>query len=169
MKKIIYLLTVSLIFISCNSTQSGPVTTVTNQDDKSMAISKLMKGYVENKFDGSIIADNCIVRFNNIELGKKDFEGLGAFHHSMFNDIKFPDGWIETVSYNGENWKEGDGQVWTNQWTDWTATSKISGETHTNRSHFNYKWENGKIVEINALFSDLWYDKEVAAFMGLQK
>ena len=57
----------------------------------------------------------------------------------------------------------------TNQWTDWTATSKISGETHSNRSHFNYKWEKEKIVEINALFSDLWYDKEVKAYMEKQQ
>jgi len=50
----------------------------------------------------------------------------------------------------------------------WTATSKITKETHTNRSHFNYKWENEKIVEVNALFSDLWYDKEVKLFMEKQ-
>ena len=115
-----------------------------------------------------MISDDCIVRFNNIELTKEDFMGLSKFHHSMFDNIKFPDGWIETISYHGENWKEGNGDTWTNQWTEWTATSKISKETHTNRSHFNYKWENGKIVEVNALFSDLWYDKEVNLFMEKQ-
>tara|TARA_Y100000996_G_scaffold357501_1_gene298761 strand:- start:2282 stop:2791 length:510 start_codon:yes stop_codon:yes gene_type:complete len=169
MKKIIYLMSLSLALYSCEAPKSVTTTTVTNEDNKSIAIAKLMKGYVENNFDGGIIAENCIVRFNNIELGKKDFEGLAPFHHSMFDNIKFPDGWIETVEYHGENWKEGNGQVWTNQWTEWTATSKISGETHSNRSHFNYKWENEKIVEINALFSDLWYDKEVKAYMEKQK
>ena len=168
MKNFIYLLGLSLALCSCEAPKSSPTTTVTNQDDKSIAVAKLMKGYVENNFDGDIISETCIVRFNNIELGKKDFDGLASFHHSMFENIKFPDGWIETIEYQGENWKEGNGQVWTNQWTDWTATSKISGETHTNRSHFNYKWENEKIVEINALFSDLWYDKEVKAYMEKQ-
>ena len=31
---------------------------------------------------------------------------MSQFHHSMFDNITFPDGWIETISYNGENWKE---------------------------------------------------------------
>ena len=44
----------------------------------------------------------------------------------------------------------------------------FTSETYTNRSHFNYKWENGNIVEVNALFSDLWYDKEVKLFMEKQ-
>lgn len=163
MKKTLLVFGLVLILFSCDQPNKNK-TTVTNQDEKSLAVSKLMRGYVDNNFDGNIIAENCIVRFNNIELGKEDFMGLAKFHHSMFDDISFPDGWIETISYYGENWNEGDGDTWTNQWTEWTATSKISKETHTNRSHFNYKWENGKIVEINALFSDLWYDKEVKLF-----
>ena len=124
---------------------------------------------VSSRYSSHTINGARMAGFNNIELKKADFMGLAQFHHSMFDDIKFPDGWIETISYHGENWKEGNGDTWTNQWTEWTATSKISNETHTNRSHFNYKWENGKIVEVNALFSDLWYDKEVKLFMEKQK
>ena len=168
MKKYICVLGLTIILISCAQTKKETTATVTNQDEKSMAVSKLMKGYVENKFEGSILADSCIVRFNNIELGRNDFIGLAEFHHNMFDNIKFPDGWIETINYHGENWKEGNGETWTNQWTEWTATSKITKETQTNRSHFNYKWENGKITEINALFSDLWYDKEVKLLMEKQ-
>ena len=74
MKKIIYLMSLSLALYSCEAPKSVTTTTVTNEDNKSIAIAKLMKGYVENNFDGGIIAENCIVRFNNIELGKKDFE-----------------------------------------------------------------------------------------------
>ena len=169
MKKLIFLFGLASTIFSCAQPKNEASATVTNQDEKTMAVAKLMKGYVDNNFDGGIISDDCIVRFNNIELAKADFMGLSQFHHSMFDNIMFPDGWIETISYHGENWKEGNGDTWTNQWTDWTATSKISGETHTNRSHFNYKWENEKIVEINALFSDLWYDKEVKAFMEKQQ
>jgi len=169
MKKIIFLFGLALILNSCGQQNVANSTTVTNQDEKSMAVSKLMKGYVDNNFDGSILADDCIVRFNNLELTKEDFLGMSQFHHSMFDNITFPDGWIETISYIGENWKEGNGETWTNQWTEWTATSKISKETNTNRSHFNYKWENGKITEVNALFSDLWYDKEVKLFTESQQ
>ena len=169
MKKTLLLFGIALTILSCAQPKQDSSATVSNQDDKTMAVAKLMKGYVENNFDGSILSEGCIVRFNNIELTKEDFIGMSQFHHSMFDDITFPDGWIETISYHGENWKEGNGETWTNQWTKWTATSKISKETHTNRSHFSYKWENEKIVEVNALFSDLWYDKEVKLFMENQK
>ncbi|MAV15681.1 MAG: hypothetical protein CMG08_02580 [Candidatus Marinimicrobia bacterium] len=165
MNKIALTLIFSLILTNCKQPSSKTITTVTNQDQKSIAVSKLMKGYVDNNFDGTIISEDCIVRFNNIKLGKEDFVGLAPLHHSMFDNITFPDGWIETTNYLGENWKEGNGETWTGQWTKWTATSKISGETQTNRSHFNYKWENNMIVEINALFSDIWYEKELNAFM----
>ena len=165
MNKIALTLIFSLILTNCKQPSSKTITTVTNQDQKSIAVSKLMKSYVDNNFDGTIISEDCIVRFNNIKLGKEDFVGLAPLHHSMFDNITFPDGWIETTNYLGENWKEGNGETWTGQWTKWTATSKISGETQTNRSHFNYKWENNMIVEINALFSDIWYEKELNAFM----
>ena len=169
MKKILTLTCLCLLLINCAAPETKATATVTNQDEKSIAVAKLMKGYVDNNFDGSILSEDCIVRFNNIELKKEDFMGLAPLHHSMFDNISFPDGWIETIHYHGENWNEGNGETWSNQWTDWTATSKISGETHTNRSHFNYKWENGKIVEVNALFSDLWYSKELTAFMEKQQ
>ena len=97
MKKTLLVFGLALTLFSCNQPNKNK-TTVTNQDEKSVAVSKLMKGYVDNNFDGNIIAENCIVRFNNIELGKEDFMGLAQFHHSMFDDISFPDGWIETIS-----------------------------------------------------------------------
>jgi hypothetical protein len=58
-----------------------------------------MKGYVDNNFDGTIISEDCIVRFNNIKLGKEDFVGLAPPHHSRFDNITFPDCWIETTNY----------------------------------------------------------------------
>ena len=83
MKKIAITLIFSLFLTNCEQPSSKAVTTVTNQDQKSMAISKLMKGYVDNNFDGTIISEDCIVRFNNIELGKEDFVGLAPLHHSI--------------------------------------------------------------------------------------
>ena len=87
MKKIIFLFGLALILNSCAQQNSANSTSVTNQDEKSMAVAKLMKGYVDNNFDGSILADDCIVRFNNEELTKDDFMGMSQFHHSMFDNI----------------------------------------------------------------------------------
>ena len=71
MKKIIALSCLSLLLIDCAAPETKATATVTNQDEKSMAVAKLMKGYVDNNFDGSIISEDCIVRFNNIELKKE--------------------------------------------------------------------------------------------------
>ena len=53
MKKIIFLFGLALILNSCAQQNVANSTTITNQDEKSMAVSKLMKGYVDNNFDGS--------------------------------------------------------------------------------------------------------------------
>ena len=71
----------------------------------------MMKSYVENKFDGSIVSEDCKIRFNQLEMTKKDFVGLGEVHHMMFNDIKFPEGWIETNSYIGKDLKQAGGYI----------------------------------------------------------
>ena len=57
------------------STKNEASATVTNQDEKTMAVAKLMKGYVDNNFDGGILSDDCLIRFNNIELRKSRFYG----------------------------------------------------------------------------------------------
>ena len=44
----------------------------------------------------------------------------------------------------------------------------MSKKTQTNRSYFNYNWVNGKITEVNTLFLDICYDKEVKLFMEKQ-
>ena len=133
----------------------------------------MMKSYVENKFDGSIVSEDCKIRFNQLEMTKKDFVGLGEVHHMMFNDIKFPEGWIETNSYIGKDLKQAGGiysdsygQIWTNQWTTWSAVSKITGDTLSNPSNFSYRWDGDKIVEINAIFPDDAFNSEFNLFMG---
>ena len=112
-------------------------------DNKSKSVALMMKSYVENKFDGSIVSEDCKIKFNQLEMTKKDFVGLGEVHHMMFNDIKFPEGWIETNSYIGKDLKQAGGiysdsygQIWTNQWTTWSAVSKITGDTLSNPSNF---------------------------------
>ena len=48
MNKIALTLIFSLILTNCKQPSSKTITTVTNQDQKSIAVSKLMKGYVDN-------------------------------------------------------------------------------------------------------------------------
>ena len=170
MKKLSVLI-ITLIFIGCAETNSEPVSTITVNDEKSEKVSMMMKSYVDNEFDLSVVADDAVIKFNNLVYSKEEFGNLGNLHHAMFDNIIFPPGWIETVNYIGSDVKNGGGkytesygEVWTSQWSDWSAVSKISGDTLSNPSFFGYKWEGEKIVEINAIFSDDAFNKELAAF-----
>ena len=109
-------------------------------------------------------------------MTKTDFENLVTTHHAMFNEISFPEGWMETVNYIGADVKNAGGKyaddygsTWTSHWSDWTAVSKISGDTISNHCFFGYKWENDKIVEVNAIFPDEAFNKELAMFMEANK
>ena len=172
MKKIFFLVALILSY-SCNNINVKKQSSISINDNKSKSVALMMKSYVENKFDGSIVSEDCKIKFNQLEMTKKDFVGLGEVHHMMFNDIKFPEGWIETNSYVGKDLKQAGGiysdshgQIWTNQWTTWSAVSKITGDTLSNPSNFSYRWDGDKIVEINAIFPDDKFNTEFNLFMG---
>jgi hypothetical protein len=38
------------------------------------------------------------------------------------------------------------GEVYTNHWSDWSGTSKITGEVQKNTFHCWWQWEGDKIV-----------------------
>ena len=174
MKKILILL--ALTFFSCTENKNDLTSTVTVNDEKSKKVSLMMKGYVDNAFDVSILSEDASIKFNQLEMTKDEFKNLGNIHHAMFNEISFPDGWVETVNYIGSDiknaggrYKDSYGEVWTSQWTDWSGISKISGDTLSNPSFFGYKWEGDKIVEIQAIFSDDAFNKEFALYLEANK
>tara|TARA_B100000886_G_C20412068_1_gene487515 strand:+ start:432 stop:959 length:528 start_codon:yes stop_codon:yes gene_type:complete len=174
MKKILIFLII--IFFSCAEHNSEPNSTITINDEKGKKVSLMMKGYVDNNFNASIVSDDASIKFNSQEMTKAEFEDLGEIHHAMFNNISFPDGWIETVNYIGSDvknaggrYKDSYGEVWTSQWSDWSGISKITGDTLSNPSFFGYKWEGDKIVEIQAIFSDDAFNKEFALYLEANK
>jgi len=172
MKKLIILI-LSVGLFSCAESKISPVSTIKVKDEKAQKISDMMKGYVDNNFDSSIIADDAKIKFNQLEMTKADFVDLVKTHHAMFSEISFPDGWMETTNYSGADVKnaggrylDGYGTTWTSQWSDWSAVSKISGDTLSNACFFGYKWESDKIVEVQAIFPDEAFNKEFAMFMA---
>ena len=135
MRKLLFLVAL-ILSSSCDNLNVGKQSLISVNDNKSKLVALMMKSYVENKFDGSIVSEDCKIKFNQLEMTKKDFIGSGEVHHMMFNDIKFPEGRIETNSYIGKDFKEAGGiysdsygQIWTNQWTNWSGVSKITGDT----------------------------------------
>ena len=60
------------------------------------------------------------------------------------------------------------GEIWSNAWFTWTGTGKTTGDDYSNRGHFDYKWENGKIVELLAYYSENAEAKEAKAYSEAQ-
>ncbi len=175
MKKFLILM-LSIGILSCANNNKEQVSTIKIKDEKAQKISEMMESYVKNNFDSSIISDEAKIKFNQLEMTKTDFENLVNTHHAMFSEISFPEGWMETVNYIGADVKNAGGNyaadygsTWTSHWSDWTAVSKISGDTISNHCFFGYKWENDKIVEVSAIFPDEAFNKELAMFMEANK
>ena len=171
MKKILILI-LSLVILNCANNNKEQVSTIKIKDEKAQKISEMMKSYVNNNFNSTIISDDAIIKFNKIEMTKTGFEDLVNTHHAIFSEISFPEGWMETVNYVGNDVKNAGGKysddfgsTWTSHWSDWTAISKISGDTISNHCYFGYKWENDKIIEVSAIFPDEAFNKELAMFM----
>jgi hypothetical protein len=103
MKKLLMLL--ALTFFSCAEKKNDLTSTVTVNDEKSKKVSLMMKGYLDNAFDASIVSEDASIKFNQLEMTKDEFKNLANRHHAMFNEISFPDGWMQTVNYIGSDVK----------------------------------------------------------------
>ena len=164
MKLIKAVAALALVAVSVDVGAQVTLQNPSNEDAKSEIVRTITKSYVDGRINGDHVADDCKIKFNNHELTKEEWAKLTEFHHQIFENIEFTIGWVQTTKYEGENWDWGDGTTWSHQWNSWTATSKISGETHTNTCHWGFLWENNKIKNIYGFFSDEWYNKEVTLY-----
>ena len=104
MKKFLILM-LSIGILSCANNKTEQVSTIKIKDEKAQKISEMMKSYVSNNLNSSIISDDAKIKFNQLEMTKSDFENLVNTHHAMFSEISFPEGWMETVNYTGADIK----------------------------------------------------------------
>ena len=58
------------------------------------------------------------------------------------------------------------GEVYTNQWSDWSGTSKITGEVFENTFHCFWKWEGDKIVETRCYIDPTDLMNEIALYQN---
>tara|TARA_A200000113_G_C8678221_1_gene294655 strand:+ start:127 stop:615 length:489 start_codon:yes stop_codon:yes gene_type:complete len=153
------LLCISLL--GCNEAKQSVVKT---DDELSSNIKMLFEKYENNDFEVSqYYIDDVISRFNNTEI--TGFENLAAgfkAHHDMlYNNIELKDVYVHTNYFAS-------GEIWSNAWLTWTGTGKTTGKEYSNRAHFDYKWENGKIVVVQGYFDEAIEKKEIAAYTEAQ-
>ena len=65
MKKQI-LIVALILSISCNDINIEKQSSISINDKKSKLVALMMKRYVENEFDGSIVSEDCKIKFNQL-------------------------------------------------------------------------------------------------------
>ncbi len=157
MKNLITLLLI-IGFVGCtNQTKQSIIKT---EDDLTANIQLLLESYVNNEFNLSdYYADDVVCKINNLEFSGYDnlIPGFKAHHDILYDDINIDEVYVHTNYFS-------DGEVWSNAWFTWTGTGKTTGNMYSNRGHFDYKWEDGKIVELLAYYSETAEMTEMAAY-----
>ena len=119
-------------------------------DDLSKIIESLAKDYETNSFViyDKVLSDDAVVYINNTKMDGKTVKAAFKQHHTIFNDIKISETYSHTNYFS-------DGEVWTNNWFVWNGTA--------NKAHFDFKWENGVVVQLQCYFDPTGLNMELAA------
>ena len=155
MKKILYIFLLTIPTLTFCQKSAGLLSRV---DDLSVIAKELGPDYASNKHTlwDKTLSDNAIVRLNNTVMDGKTAKEIFKSHHTIFNDIEILDAYAHTNYFK-------DGNIWTNTWFTWEGTGNKTGVRYSNRGNNNYKWENGKIVEMNCYNDTTALNMELAA------
>jgi len=161
MKKIMLIILASFMFVACEQPTSENAGVIQRTDDLSAKVLDLAKEYQNNSYELSreLYSDTVQTRFNSTTIdGLSDLIDGWKQQHVVFSDIKMSNPYVHTNYFSN-------GGVWSNFWFTWSATSNATGKQLEIRAHFDYKWEDGKIVISQGFFADEEFNKEMAAAM----
>jgi len=151
----------SFMFVACEEPTSENAGVIQRTDDLSAKVLDLAKEYQNNSYELSreLYSDTVQTRFNSTTIdGLSDLINGWKQQHVVFSDIKMSNPYVHTNYFSN-------GGVWSNFWFTWSATSNATGNQLEIRAHFDYKWEDGKIVISQGFFADEEFNKEMAAAM----
>ncbi len=142
-------------------------------------ISKKVIKYFDSAFDGdlkyaeSFYADDVEVMINKIKVsGKKAYiERLTKIQKVLFKDMKFLDLHVHTnyfsdeaLASNGKTFGDLRSKtIWSNAWAELQAVGRITKKNVTFPIHCDFRWENGKVVEMLAYYDPTVMNDEIAA------
>ena len=156
-----FVLLLVVTLAGCTETKHSVIKT---DDELTAKIHLLFDKYVDNDFNVSeFYAEDIVCKINNMEF--KGYEnlisGFQAHHNFLYEDINIKERYVHTNYFSN-------GEIWSNAWFTWIGTGKTTGNDYSNRGHFDYKWEDGKIVELLAYYSETVENTESAAFEASQ-
>ena len=130
-----------------------------DEDELTELVLELAEHYTKADFEEAeeYYSDDVKIYFNSNEVvGKVNLIDGWTYEHEVFSDITISDEYAHTNYFKG-------GDTWTNNWFTWEGTGNKTGIRTSNRTHFDYKWKNGKIVEMNCYFDTTALNMELAA------
>ena len=151
----------SFMFTACEQPVAENAGIIQRTDDLSTKVLDLATEYQNNSYELSreLYSDTVQTRFNSTNIdGLSDLIDGWKQQHVVFSDIKMSNPYVHTNYFSN-------GGVWSNFWFTWSATSNLTGNQLEIRAHFDYKWEDGKIVVSQGFFADEEFNKEMAAAM----
>ena len=164
MKKIMLIILASFMFAACEQPAGENAGIIQRTDDLSAKVLDLATEYQNNSYELSrdLYSDTVQTRFNSTAIdGLSDLIDGWKQQHVVFSDIKMSNPYVHTNYFSN-------GGIWSNFWFTWSATSNATGNQLEIRAHFDYKWEDGKIVVSQGFFADEEFNKEMAAAMNTE-
>jgi hypothetical protein len=161
MKKLLLILLPVFMFVGCGQPTTDNAGIIQRTDDLSSKVLDLALEYQKNSYELSreVYSDTVQTSFNSTQIdGLSDLIAGWEQQHTVFSDIKMADPYVHTNYFSN-------GNIWSNFWFTWSATSNATGNKLEIRAHFDYKWEDGKIVVSQGFFSDEEFNKEMASAM----
>ena len=149
----------SFMFAACEQPAGENAGIIQRTDDLSAKVLDLATEYQNNSYELSreLYSDTVQTRFNSTAIdGLSDLIDGWKQQHVVFSDIKMSNPYVHTNYFSN-------GGIWSNFWFTWSATSNATGNQLEIRAHFDYKWEDGKIVVSQGFFADEEFNKEMAA------
>ena len=151
----------SFMFAACEQPAGENAGIIQRTDDLSAKVLDLATEYQNNSYELSreLYSDTVQTRFSSTAIdGLSDLIDGWKQQHVVFSDIKMSNPYVHTNYFSN-------GGIWSNFWFTWSATSNATGNQLEIRAHFDYKWEDGKIVVSQGFFADEEFNKEMAAAM----
>ena len=151
----------SFMFAACEQPAGENAGIIQRTDDLSAKVLDLATEYQNNTYELSreLYSDTVQTKFNSTDIdGLSDLIDGWKQQHVVFSDIKMSNPYVHTNYFSN-------GGIWSNFWFTWSATSNATGNQLEIRAHFDYKWEDGKIVVSQGFFADEEFNKEMAAAM----
>ena len=138
----------SFMFAACEQPAGDNAGIIQRTDDLSAKVLDLATEYQNNSYELSreLYSDTVQTRFNSTAIdGLSDLIDGWKQQHVVFSDIKMSNPYVHTNYFSN-------GGIWSNFWFTWSATSNATGNQLEIRAHFDYKWEDGKIVVSQGFF-----------------